>query len=64
MLHEAQGLAVSPWGRHAEVASNIFFGVSALLMAQQDHGLVANLANATHQSFVITSPAITVQFVP
>ena len=64
MLHQPHGFAVSAWSGHAEVACNVLLGVTPLLMADQQHGLVPKTTDSAHQSLIVVATTITMQFDP
>ena len=64
MLHQTHGLAIPPWGGHAEVAGNVLLGVASLLMADQQHRLITQTPNTAHQGLIIVAASITMQFNP
>ena len=53
VAHHAHGFAVAFGVRHPEIAAHIFFGVVALLVADNHHTVFRHPPNATHQRLVI-----------
>ena len=61
VAHHAHGFAVAFGVRHPEIAAHIFFGVVALLVADNHHTVFRHPPNATHQRLVIRLAAVAVQ---
>ena len=64
VIHQPHGLAVAPWGGHAEIAGHVFLGIATLLMAQQHHPLVTDAANPADQGLVIAAATVAMELNP
>src|SRR5262249_43348041 len=58
---EAEGLAIAFGMRHAEVPRDVLARVPALLVAEDNHGLVLEAGEPAHDRFVVSVDAIAVE---
>ncbi len=61
VFHEALGFAISLRTSHAEVVSEVFSGVGAFLVTDDNDRAVLETSQSADEGFVITEPAIAVE---
>jgi hypothetical protein len=64
MIHQAESLSIAARGGHSEIPRHVLFRVPSLLMSDQHHGAIAQAANASDQSLIVTAPPVTMKLDP